>query len=340
MAEKEFDFGTIRETDGNVFHDFIFTNEGKVPLIIQDVKSTCGCTIPEWPKEPVLPGKTGKIRVIFDPAKQSGAIVKQIQVVSNTNTEFVLFIRGIVIPSERVEEVYKFTIGNLRLQTIYAAFGEIYKGKTARYSIRVFNNSNTEPAVITFANVPAHITIKVKPEQIDPQQDGIIEIEYNTTETVSWDYAVDRIKLLINGIEPANNRINITANIKEDFSALTAEEMANAARAEFNSREFNFGTIPEDKIASHIFIIHNIGKSNLIIRKVSASCGCTAVQPAKTIIQPGDSAEIKALFNARGREGTQKKAITIITNDPRQSRTILWINANVEKNAAEKLTNP
>jgi hypothetical protein len=334
FSEKEFNFGTIKETDGERVHDFQFTNQGKVPLIVNNVKSSCGCTVPSWPREPVLPGKTGNIKVSFNPKNQSGAITKTVQILSNAEVpQVVLSVRGIVIPAEKVEDVFKFNVGELRLQTIYAAFGEVYKGRSAQYSIRVFNNSANQPAVLTFSKLPAHLKITVKPQTIEPLQEGVIELEYLTAELNNWDYVVDRLDLLVNGKVVPNNRINVTANIKEDFSGLSAEQLALAARAEFDSREFDFGSIAADKIVEHSFMLTNAGKSNLYIRKVTASCGCTAVQPARTTIPPGESTAIKAVFNARGREGNQKKAITVITNDPKRSRSILWINAMVEKPA-------
>jgi hypothetical protein len=332
FAEKEFNFGTFRESDGIVKHDFQFTNQGKIPLIVNDVKASCGCTVAEWPREPVLPGKTGIIRVSFDPEKQSGSFNKTIQINSNADLpQMVIAIKGVVIPVDMVEEVYKFTVGEIRLETIYAAFGEIYKGKTATYSIKIFNASNNKPASLTFRRIPAHLKIRVIPEIIEPQQEGRIELEYLTTGTSDWDYVVDRLDFMVNGQAFPNSRINVTANIREDFSEISAEEMAMAPRAEFDSHQFDFGNITDDKVVEHSFKLTNTGKSNLYIRKVGASCGCTAVQPAKTMIPPGDSTVIKAVFNASGREGNQKKAITVITNDPKRSKSILWINAIIQK---------
>lgn len=332
FTEKEFDFGTIRESDGISIHDFKFTNTGKIPLIINEVKASCGCTVTEWPREPILPGKGGSIRLSYNPSKQSGSFNKTIQVSSNADMPLVtLAIKGVVIPSEKVEEVFKFSVGDIRLQTIYAAFGEIYKGKTSTYVIKVFNASHDKPARLSFRQVPAHIRVRMMPETIDPQQQGNIELEYLTSSLKDWDYVVDRLELLVNGTALPNNRISITANIREDFSQLTSADLEAAPRAEFDSHLFDFGTIDDKSSVSHDFKLTNSGKSDLFIRKVSASCGCTAVQPAKIQIKPGESTTIKAIFNASGREGNQKKAITVITNDPRRSKTILWINGIVEK---------
>jgi hypothetical protein len=337
FTEKDFDFGTVRETDGLITHDFKFTNDGKVPLIINDVKSSCGCTVPSWPHEPVLPGKSATIKVTFNPENQSGVIGKTVQIISNASVQqVVLGLRGVVIPTEKVEDTYKFTIGDLRIQTIYAAFGEVLKGRNETYDLKVFNNSKTEPLSIGFKSVPPHLKITVTPEKLEPQQEGVIKIEYLSNQTPSWDYTVDRLNLLLNGAELPNNRINVTASLKEDFSGYTAEQMAKAARAQFVEHEFDFGTITEGKTVDHSFIIKNVGNSDLYIRKISASCGCTAVQPAKTQIAPGDSTVIKAVFNTRAKNGAQKKAITVITNDPKQSRAILWISAFVETPAGNK----
>lgn len=332
FQEKEFNFGTFSENTGILHHSFHFINTGKKPLIISDVKASCGCTVPDWTKEPILPGRPGQIKVSYNPAKQSGAFSKTIQVGSNADVPLItLVVKGVVIPAEKVEEAYRFTVGDIRLQTIYAAFGEIYKGQRATFTIKVFNNSRDKSATLSIPTIPPHLNIHMVPPTIEPQQDGRIEMEYVTAGMKEWDFVVDRLELLVNGERLPNNRISVTANIREDFSALTAAELENSARAEFDAQQFDFGTISEKDVAEHDFKLTNTGKSDLFIRKVSASCGCTAVQPEKNQIKPGEFTLIRARFVAAGREGNQKKAITVITNDPRRSKSILWINGTVEK---------
>jgi len=65
------DFGAVPEGP-TADYTFEFTNVGKEPLIIQNANASCGCTTPEWPKEPILPGKTGKIKVSFATAGRGG----------------------------------------------------------------------------------------------------------------------------------------------------------------------------------------------------------------------------------------------------------------------------
>ena len=82
--EDVYSFGEIEEGE-EVNHVFTFTNTGKSPLIIADVKASCGCTTPEFTKEPIKPGESGKITVVFNSAGQRGKQQKIISVMSNAH---------------------------------------------------------------------------------------------------------------------------------------------------------------------------------------------------------------------------------------------------------------
>ncbi len=88
FEESEHDFGNITQQK-KVQHTFAFKNTGKSPLIIQSASAMCGCTVPEWPKEPVAPGESGKISVEFDPQGKMGQQSKQVTIRANTQPEIV-----------------------------------------------------------------------------------------------------------------------------------------------------------------------------------------------------------------------------------------------------------
>ncbi|MDP2424315.1 MAG: DUF1573 domain-containing protein [Bacteroidales bacterium] len=97
------DYGTIYVNgDGNCV--FLFTNTGTEPLMLSDVKAGCGCTVPEWPREPVLPGKSAQIKVKYTTLSRAHQINKSIVVTSNSveKSTVVLRIIGEVVepPSE------------------------------------------------------------------------------------------------------------------------------------------------------------------------------------------------------------------------------------------------
>lgn len=95
FRSETIDYGEIAKGSNGV-RVFEFTNTGTVPLVINDVRSSCGCTIPKKPEGPVFPGKTGQIQVKYD-TNRVGPIRKAITVISNADTPTrVLKIKGMV----------------------------------------------------------------------------------------------------------------------------------------------------------------------------------------------------------------------------------------------------
>lgn len=94
------DYGTIEKGADGV-RVFEFTNTGDAPLIVSKVTSSCGCTVPKWSKEAILPGKSGEIQVKYD-TKRVSPIRKTITVISNAKTPTVaLKIKGLVVDSSK-----------------------------------------------------------------------------------------------------------------------------------------------------------------------------------------------------------------------------------------------
>ncbi|MBC8984716.1 DUF1573 domain-containing protein [Pedobacter sp. N36a] len=84
FENENYNFGKIAPGE-KVHYSYKFTNTGKSPLIISNAASTCGCTVPEIPKEPILPGASASINVVFDSAGKFGMQDKVVTVTSNAN---------------------------------------------------------------------------------------------------------------------------------------------------------------------------------------------------------------------------------------------------------------
>ncbi|MFY0675408.1 MAG: DUF1573 domain-containing protein [Bacteroidia bacterium] len=91
----EHDFGKIPQSEP-VSCEFTFTNDGDAPLILTNVKASCGCTTPDWPQEPIMPGAQGVIKATYN-AAAAGVFDKTITVFSNSSKpELILKLRGVV----------------------------------------------------------------------------------------------------------------------------------------------------------------------------------------------------------------------------------------------------
>jgi hypothetical protein len=190
-------------------------------------------------------------------------------------------------------------------------------------------NDTNEPIEVGFRTVPKHLTAKVEPSTIPANGSGKLIVTYNSSETKTYGFASHRIYLSINGSNDYKNSVGVSASIEEDFSNLTPEQLANAPVANFDPKTFDFGEMKQGEKKTHTFNLTNDGKSELLIRRVRSSCGCTAVAPSTKVIAPGESAPIKVTFDSRGKRGRQSKSITVITNDPKTPSTILRISSNV-----------
>ena len=138
------DFGTIRETDGRVSHTFTGENRGNTPVVILDVVTTCGCTVPQFTKRPIRPGEKTTVKVTFDPANRPGAFTKELGVYSSERKKVAtLTIRGNVTPRMKsTEELYPVDAGGgLRLSTTLNAFSYIRPGQQVQSAIGYANTS-------------------------------------------------------------------------------------------------------------------------------------------------------------------------------------------------------
>ena len=95
FEQETIDYGKIiKGSEGE--RTFVFTNVGDAPLVIQSIKSSCGCTVPKKPKAPIMPGEKGEIKVSYD-TKRIGGFSKQITILSNATTaRKIVKIKGLV----------------------------------------------------------------------------------------------------------------------------------------------------------------------------------------------------------------------------------------------------
>ncbi|MGB0838567.1 MAG: DUF1573 domain-containing protein [Chitinophagales bacterium] len=97
FTNESHDFGTVEEGP-KIKHQFPFKNVGKEPLIISNVKASCGCTTPDWSKEPIMPGEESVITAIYNTSKRIGPFNKSVTITSNAYTPTKrLFIKGKVV---------------------------------------------------------------------------------------------------------------------------------------------------------------------------------------------------------------------------------------------------
>ncbi len=326
----EHDFGSFKESDGVQTTTFKFTNKGTVPLVLSNVRAACGCTTPKWTRQPVVPEGSGEIQVSYDPKNRPGSFNKTVMISSNAeNGTTVLRITGRVEERDlTLSELYPREIGSLRAKTNHISFARMTENDVQTQEVELVNDSD-KPVKVGFRTVPKHLVTKMEPQTIPAKGKGMLSVTYNAKEAGTYGFASHRIYLSLDGSNDYRSSLAVSATIEEDFSQLTSAEMEMAPVANFSEMTYDFGDMKQGDKKDHTFSLTNNGKSELIIRNIRSSCGCTAVAPSKNVIAPGESAPIKVTFDSRGKRGRQSKSITVITNDPKTPTSMLRVSCNI-----------
>jgi len=326
------DFGSIKEQDGPVTHNFMFTNTGNAPLVVQGVRPSCGCTSRDWTREPVLPGKQGFVKATFDPRNRPGAFNKSLTVTSNANPSVMrIYIKGSVVPKPKTPaDEYPTAMGGIRVKYRSFNFGKLTTEKPVTKNFAVYNSTDQPITFLDEMTLPAHIKIAVKPKTLAAKKIGAIQVTYDPKQKNDLGFLSDRVVLQTDEKEKSKKDFRVVASVEEYFPPMTAEEMAKAPKLKFEKNVHDFGTIKQNDVVTTEFLFTNTGKQELNIRKTKANCGCTASEPEKTTLEPGESSSIKVTFNSRGRRGVQQKSVTIFSNDPSRPTQRITIKAKID----------
>ncbi len=319
FKEMIHDFGSFPEKGGKVTYDFSFTNTGNEPLIISNVRSTCGCTVPQYPKEPIAPGASGIIKATYNPQGRPGKFNKPIYVTTNASAERVsLRIKGVVIRDEAPKIKNPYKIGNLSLRSLHLALFETPKGQVKSGEIIIRNEGNAQLLKPIFKNVPAHITVEMLPNTLAPREEGVLKITYNPDQVNDWGFQQDEFELGFNNSNPKEfNTITVTANLLDDFSKMTPSQRRDAGHIALSSDAVDFGVIKEVKIQKRTFTITNTGNQPLAIRKISNDERMLEVSYKKGELKPGKSIKVTVSCDpSLARNNLLNSRLMVITNDP------------------------
>ncbi len=328
------DFGVVPEEGGPISHPFTFVNTGDAPLLISEVKASCGCTTPSWSREPIAPGDTGVVVAQYNPQNRPGTFRKSINVTSNAEPSIrVLYIKGVVNPKPKTPvDDYPTAMGNLRVKYQSLNMAKVLTKEPLTKSFEMYNDG-ADAILFNAINVtPPHITVDVEPKELLPRQKGFIRVTYDATQAVEQNrlgFSTDRVRLYTNEADSVKE-FTVMATVEEYFEPLTDKELRKAPKISFASKTHDFGTIAQNEVAKTEFTFTNTGKDDLHIRSTKANCGCTVSQPDKNVLKSGESSQIAVTFNAGGRRGKQQKTITVFSDDPVNPTQQLTIKARVE----------
>ncbi|MBX9853642.1 MAG: DUF1573 domain-containing protein [Cytophagaceae bacterium] len=324
------DFGDVPE--GNpVTYEFKFTNTGTVPLVIADVKASCGCTTPKWTNEPVAPGKTGKITAQYNTLNRPGSFNKNLTIMANTEPAVtVLYIKGNVLARVRTpEELYPRKVGAVRMFS-----GDVYLARvtTKEPTVKdvIFYNDGTDTITFSASNLPSHIEVSFHPQKLKPKDKTIMKLTYNAAKKNDLGPVEDII--VITTSEAADNKkeLRVVAEIHEYFPPLSPEDAANAPKLSLSKSILDFGNVKAGVASVQEMEITNTGKQDLQLKKVRSGAPYIVIKSEKNTVKPGQTAKVKITYTSpAGRTGVDNQFIWIHSNDPLMPTQSITVKASI-----------
>lgn len=230
--EKEtHEFGNISEGT-QATYAFKFKNTGNQPVVIANVQPSCGCTTPDWTKEPILPDKSGMVKAVYNSTGRPGAFHKSITVTSNAATPTqALFIEGTVLEKSAASTVYtteqKASSPRLTLVKNTHDFGKLEMGQKATAKLTVKNTGKQALRIQGLKSPCNCINYRIAAAEIAPGKEEILELTY--TQRVLGEQ-IEQVSFISNDIVSSETSLvlkakvvkslNTTSIIKESSSAV------------------------------------------------------------------------------------------------------------------------
>lgn len=331
FREKIHDFGEVLEQQGQADHEFIFTNNSGRPMRIISVQASCGCTTPGWTKEAVAPGKTGFIKASFDPKGRPGYFNKSLTVTTDlSGTPITLQIKGSVVDKLTVkDESLTAANGSLKLKNSSFNVGKVFINKEASTIEFAVVNEGKESIDFSEVVAPAYIQVTT-PKSLQPGERGVIKLKYDAKTKKQYGFQADNIELKTTDVLNPIKSFPVYTTIEEFFPALSAEELTKAPLLVLDRYEVNFFKVKKGVDVENPVSFQNKGKKNLELRYIQSNCSCIIATSDRQVLKPGEKATISIKFITEGRSGSQNKAITIYTNDPRNPVQRITITGVIE----------
>ena len=336
--KKVHDFGDVLIAEGPVTCLFTFTNIGTKPLVVHNVISSCGCTTPEWTREPVKPGATGTIQATFSndqgPYPFDKALTVYVGVGSSSlDRPVVLRLRGVSHEQKKdLDEVFTTHIGSLGLRKDQTSIGYIDQGVVKSDQMQVANLSKSELTVETATATPG-LTITVTPNPIPARSMARLTYVVDPARMgeTAWGRQQFEATFRLNGRDYPD-KLSVSGVIKDCFENLSKSDIENAGVPVIDRSYFEFGEVRKGASVAASYTIRNKGKNPLVIHKVEGQGGASVETRMPLIIKPGGKADVKVKLDTSSLDYTGEviEVLTVITNAPSKPLLNLFITGNVK----------
>lgn len=202
-------------------------------------------------------------------------------------------------------------------------FGTVESGAIVKHKFVLINNGDQNLVIDKVVSSCGCTAAEPERKELKPGDNTTVTVEFNSTGRTG-----DQLKTISVLSNDSNNplfQFTISGKVID-----APKKELDGAKIKFEKSQHDFGIIKEGIVVDYVFKYSNIGKANLEIKDIRTSCGCTAAEPSKKILKPGETGELKVSFDSKNRAGRTSRTITLVTNDQVEEYYTLTIYAEIK----------
>ena len=340
MAQPRFvpdtDIKKVGEVEFQVPRQFSlgFTNKGAEPLLIKEVKASCGCLDVSFPKVPIAAGARGEIVLTFD-AKLLGSFYKEVEVLTNASDKpAYIAIQGTVVTEmQDYSDEFPIDLGNVRLMTNIVEFEDVNRGDRPTAELRLLNADRTafRPELM---HLPPYLSAEYFPEDIPAGKAGTIRLTLDSDKLGSLGLNQTSIYLsrYMGDKIGETNEILVSAILLPSFADMSDEALAQAPELSISESTVEMVPVSGKKAVSQTILLTNTGQSDLHIQQVQVFNKAIGVSIDKSTIRPGKSTKLKITVSAHylGKSKGRMR-VMLITDAPKQAKQYINVEMKNEE---------
>ena len=308
---------------------FELRNKSLKTIEISELKTDCGCTTVDAPKQTIAPGERFTISLTYD-ARLLGHFTKQVAVYSNATREPVyLKMKGVVL-ADMVDysNRYPYDMGGMLASVNNVEFDDVKKGENREVEINLMNNTEADMTP-NMLHMPSWLHALALPEKLEPNRSGKMILTLNSEEVHNYGLTQVSIYLAKKLGEKISSETEIPVSVVllPDMSQFDGQAKQYAPKMKLSADHIEVGMIGGKNKKSETITIANTGRTALNISSLQMFTGGLKLTLGKRELQPGEETKLKVtadrnlLLKAR-----QKPRILMITNDPDHAKVVININ--------------
>ena len=317
---KVHDFGDILISEGPLSCSFSFTNISSAPIVVHTVTSSCGCTTPDWTKEPVQPGRSGVVKATFANDQGAAAFDKTLTVyISGIDRPVILRLRGESHESRKdLEELYSVKAGPVGLKRDLLSLNYVDQGASKEDNVQIANLTSA-PVSLEAVELDEGLEVSFSPSTLPARSVGrmTFRLDLSKASQKRWGQQSFGFKIKASG-KVQEHVFKVQAMIKENFSSMDKASKLRAPKIDLDKSYFEFGEIRRGDVVEASFTLKNRGKEPLIIHAVDCKAPGTKVLASFPLtVAPDSQTVLKVRFDSsKAAAGEALRVLAAVTNAP------------------------